>query len=129
MPSAGYELRRRVGVEGELWTFCLKLQVVPELNERLDDWAGLHFLATITIWPPSLSRRTQRRSSDISGRYRSVKAALAAHGYAGGWREMPRVGTWGDFKKELADPAHVRQEVKVLEKMSRAPELILTGRS
>jgi len=124
MPTGGYELRRRVVVDGQPWTFCFKLHVVSELDEALEDWAGIRFLATVTIWPPKLGEAYERRITRL-GWYRSAKKSLANRGYRGEWQAAPGVGKWGNFEKGLVGVADVRREAKLLEKLSHEPAAVL----
>jgi hypothetical protein len=119
MPTAGYELRNRIAIEGKRWTVCLKIHVVSELDDALDDWAGVRFLATITVWPPRLDEREERRVLR-SGWYHAIKRRIAREGYRGRWRSSSGVGKWAHFEKPLPGVSTVRSEARRLERFSLA---------
>ena len=59
---------------------------------------AVHFKASITIWPPDMTKQQQRRLAE-QGWYESSEEQLAAAGYAGNWTQAP-FGKWGDFWKD-----------------------------
>ncbi len=124
MPSGGYEIRRKVVLEGHPWIFCFKLHVVSELDRALENWAGVRLVATVTIWPPKLEPAYERRVARL-GWYRSAKKSLAMRGYRGDWQVAQGVGKWGNFTKKLLGVADVRREAISLEKLSREPASVL----
>jgi hypothetical protein len=128
MPTSGYELRERVEIDGKPWTFCFKLHVVSELDDKLEDWAGIRLRATVTIWPPKLSDGDEKKLARL-GVYRAAKKTLALHGYAGDWETIPGLKKYGTFEKELASVVDLRREAKLLEKLSLSPEALLNGNS
>jgi len=126
MPTSGYELRRRVEIDGKRWTVCFKLHLVSELDAQREDWAGLRLRSTITVWPPDLVEGEQRRIARL-GVYRGTQARLKRHGYVGSWTVAPGVGKYADFEKELSGVADLRRESKLLEKLSQDSRSILMG--
>lgn len=120
MPSGGYELRHKIEVDGDRWTVCLKIHVVSELEDQLENWAGVRFLATVTLWPPKLADRDTKRAPRL-GWYRALKEELARRGYRGGWSETPGVGHWANFEKALSTASEVRREATHLERLRFLP--------
>lgn len=110
--NAGYELWRTVDADGQSWSVCMKLHIVPGPPERK---GVLHFKASITLWPPSLSRQKEKRLAKL-GWYHATKQTLAGAGYSGKWSKSP-LGTWGDFWKDLPSAAAVRREASMLQKL------------
>ncbi len=125
MPTSGYELRERVEIYGKPWTFCFKLHVVSELDDKLEDWAGVRFQATVTIWPPKLNDGDEKQLAR-RGVFRAAKKTLGQHGYSGDWQKVPGLKRFGNFEKELAGVADLRRETKLLESLALAPEAILS---
>jgi hypothetical protein len=127
MPTSGYELRKQVQIGKKRWTFCFKLHVVSELDDVLEDWAGIRFRSTVTIWPPSKLKDREEEEITKLGWYAQAKKRVAKYGYKGEWTTMPQVGRWGNFEKELGSVAERRRETRLLEKLAASPGWILTG--
>ena len=109
-PTCGYELRRYLPGPRADWLFCLKMHVVADAGELL-------LQSTVTIWPPSL---TKREAAGLSVWYRGLTRALTDRGYRDGrWRPSPTdtAGKWGNFTKPLASLAAFRREAGWLERI------------
>lgn len=118
--NAGYELRHILDLEASRWLLCLKIHVITHLEE-LDDgsWIGNQEIkSSVTIWPQGESSQ-QRRSLAGSGFYDATATELVRLGYDGKWSRFP-LGLFGDFWKDLTDPADVRRELKLLERLPSA---------
>ena len=123
MPMGGYELRAKVEVDGAIWTACFKVHVVAQLDERANDWAGVYFQATVTLWPPKVGDGGERGPKAL-GRFRNAKANLASLGYVGKWTDTEAFGRWGNFEKPLSTLVDVKREARTLERLARAPGVI-----
>ena len=123
MPMGGYELREKVEVDGAIWTACFKIHVVAQLDDRANDWAGVYFQATVTLWPPKMDDGGQSGPMAL-GRFRNAKANLASLGYAGKWTDTEGFGRWGNFEKPLSTLADVKREARTLERLAHAPGVI-----
>ena len=117
IPTAGYELRRESEVLGKLWTICLKVEVLGEVDPR--GRVGVRFESTITVWPPKLTPRDERRLCAL-GWYKTLAVKLCGRKYSGRWRKGSH-GKWAMFAKELRTPADVRREAEWLEALAFDP--------
>jgi hypothetical protein len=124
MPTGAYELRRKVTLAGKVWTLCWKLHITSELDESLDDWAGLRFVATITIWPPKADDDKRRRTPPAW--YAAARRTLIAHGFTPSWHRTPGIGEWADFTSSLDETADVHRVARLFERLSRNPAAIMS---
>lgn len=114
--NAGYELWRMTDADGQSWSTCMKLHVLPGPPARK---GALQFKTSITLWPPDMSRQQQKRLAKLDW-YDAIQQALASAGYSGKWSKSP-FGIWGDFWKDVPNVAGVRKEAKRLEALELAP--------
>jgi hypothetical protein len=123
MPTAGYELRRRVSFDGKRWTLSFKVHVFSDLDDDLERWSGIRLMSTITIWPPTSVRGGARRLD--AAWCREVDAVIGRLGYSGGWQSAPGVGRWANFEKNLTRISDLKAEVRRFEMLARSPRSIL----
>jgi len=117
--TVGYELWREVEADGTMWSVCMKVHAVPA---RRGPDGPLQFRASITLWPARASAGS-RQVGAAAEWPEEVKRHLERAGYRGSWTKSPD-GVFGDFWKDLAGPAAVRREAKLLlglELPARAP--------
>jgi hypothetical protein len=120
LTNVGVMARRVVEVGATKWTVCYMVHVIP--SRRVE------YKASITLWPRTGKRLTSRRQLGWHPELREAKwyqacgRALARHGYRGSWQWSPW-GRFGDFWKTLKNLDALAREIRLLERLRRAPLL------
>jgi hypothetical protein len=116
--SAAVEAKRVVSVGRTKWTACYKVHVIPSRR--------IQYKTSITLWPRTTTTLASRRHPgwhpDLAKAkwYQACTRELRRHGYRGRWLWSPS-GRFGDFWKTLGGADSLAREVRLLDRLRRAP--------
>ncbi len=111
---AGYERCTPRSIDGREWTACFKMHVMGD--EAHPGHALPRLQASATIWPPRMTKAEEARLPRTAVAKR-IRRTLVDAGYYGRWRTLRRVGTFGDFWKNLYRVREMQREARRLAKL------------